>query len=490
MPVAERPDVRTLDNFIGGRWVKARASDFFDVHNPAVGDIIGRTPLSTAADVDAAVQAAAQAFPAWRDTPVNSRAQYLYKFKQLCEQHFEELAHSVTTEHGKTLGEARGSVRRGIDCIEVACGAPTLMQGVALEDLSAGVDCHVVRQPLGVVAAIVPFNFPVMVPMWFLPFAIVTGNTFVLKPSEQVPLSQRMMVDFLRQCDLPPGVVNLVNGGREVVDAICDHPGIRAVSFVGSTPVARHVYQRATHAGKRAQALGGAKNFVVIMPDADFDRAIDAISESFYGCAGERCLAGSMLIPVGDAHREARDRMVAAAQALKVGDGAMPGVTMGPVISARHRDKVLGYIEKGVSEGAQLLVDGRNTRVEDRPNGYFVGPTVFDNVSAKMAIGHEEIFGPVASISPVKTLEEAIAMMKAHPNANATSIFTSSGKAAREFAKHATASMVGVNIGVAAPMAYFPFGGAKDSFFGDLKAHGRDGIEFYTDKKVTISRWF
>jgi malonate-semialdehyde dehydrogenase (acetylating)/methylmalonate-semialdehyde dehydrogenase len=490
MPVAERPDVRTLDNFIGGRWVKARANDFFDVHNPAVGDVIGRTPLSTAEDVDAAVQAASHAFPDWRDTPVNARAQYLYKFKSLCEQHFEELALLVTTEHGKTLSEARGSVRRGIDCIEVACGAPTLMQGVALEDISAGVDCHVVRQPLGVVAAIVPFNFPVMVPMWFLPFAIVTGNTFVLKPSEQVPLSQRMMVDLLRQCDLPPGVVNLVNGGRDVVNAICDHPGIRAVSFVGSTPVARHVYQRATHAGKRAQALGGAKNFVVIMPDANFDRAIDAISESFYGCAGERCLAGSMLIPVGEAHREARERMVAAAKALKVGDGALPGVTMGPVISAGHRDKVVGYIEKGVAEGAQLLVDGRQTRVEDRPNGYFVGPTVFDNVSAKMAIGHDEIFGPVASIAPVKTLDEAIAMMKAHPNANATSIFTSSGKAAREFAKHATASMVGVNIGVAAPMAYFPFGGAKDSFFGDLKAHGRDGIEFYTDKKVTISRWF
>jgi malonate-semialdehyde dehydrogenase (acetylating)/methylmalonate-semialdehyde dehydrogenase len=490
MPVAERPDVRTLDNFIGGRWVKARATNFFDVHNPAVGDVIGRTPLSTAEDVDDAVKAAAAAFPGWRETPVNARAQYLYKFKALCEQHFEELAHSVTTEHGKTLSEARGSVRRGIDCIEVACGAPTLMQGFALEDISSGVDCHVVRQPLGVVAAIVPFNFPVMVPMWFLPFAIVTGNTFVLKPSEQVPLSQRMMIEFLRQCDLPPGVVNLVNGGRDVVDAICDHPGIRAVSFVGSTPVARHVYQRATHAGKRAQALGGAKNFVVILPDADFDRAIDAISESFYGCAGERCLAGSMLIPVGDAHREARDRMVGAAKALKVGDGTMPGVTMGPVISAGHRDKVIGYIEKGVAEGAQLLVDGRQTRVEDRPNGYFVGPTVFDNVSATMAIGHDEIFGPVAAICPVKTIEDAIAMMHAHPNANATSIFTSSGKAAREFAKHASASMVGVNIGVAAPMAYFPFGGAKDSFFGDLKAHGRDGIEFYTDKKVTISRWF
>jgi malonate-semialdehyde dehydrogenase (acetylating)/methylmalonate-semialdehyde dehydrogenase len=483
-------DVQPLDNFIGGRWVNARATDFFDVHNPAVGDVIGRTPLSSAADVDAAVQAATSAFPAWRDTPVNARAQVLYKFKALLEQHFEELARIVTTEHGKTLDEARGSVRRGIECVEVACGAPSLMQGSGLEDIAAGIDCHVVRQPIGVCAAIAPFNFPAMVPMWFLPFAIVTGNTFILKPSEQVPLSQRKMAEFLALSDLPHGVVNLVNGGREVVEALCDHAGIRAVSFVGSTAVARQVYQRGTHAGKRVQALGGAKNFVVVMPDANLDRSIDVISESFYGCAGERCLAGSMLVPVGDVHRETRDRMVAAARALKVGDGAQPGVTMGPVISAKHRQRVLGYIDKGVSEGAKLLVDGRATRVPDRPNGYFVGPTVFDEVSMKMAIGSEEIFGPVAAIAPVKTLEEAIALMRSHPNANATSIFTTSGKAAREFAKHATASMVGVNIGVAAPMAYFPFGGAKDSFFGDLKAHGRDGIEFYTDKKVTISRWF
>jgi malonate-semialdehyde dehydrogenase (acetylating) / methylmalonate-semialdehyde dehydrogenase len=487
---ASPTDVQTLDNFIGGRWVKAQATEFFDVHNPAVGDVIGRTPLSTSGDVDAAVQAAAKAFPAWRDTPVNARAQVLYKTKALMEANFEEMARIVTTEHGKTLDEARGSVRRGIECIEVACGAPSLMQGAALEDISAGIDCHFVRQPLGVCAAIAPFNFPAMVPMWFLPFAIVTGNTFVLKPSEQVPLSQRRMMDFLKQADLPPGVVNLVNGGREVVDAICDHPGIRAISFVGSTPVAKHVYQRGTHAGKRVQALGGAKNFVVVMPDADLERSIGIISESFYGCAGERCLAGSMLVPIGEAHRETRDRMVEAAKALKVGDGTQPGVTMGPVISAKHRERVVGYIEKGLSDGAKLLVDGRQTRVPDRPNGYFVGPTVFDEVSPAMAIGHEEIFGPVASICPVKTLDEAIALMKAHPNANATSIFTSSGKSAREFAKHATASMVGVNIGVAAPMAYFPFGGAKDSFFGDLKAHGRDAFEFYTDKKVTISRWF
>ena len=488
--VADRPDVVTLDNFIGGRWVKSRTSEYFDVHNPARGDVIGRTPMSTAADVDAAVQAAAQAFPRWRETPVNARAQVLFRFKALLEEHFDEMARIVTTEHGKTLDEARGSVRRGIECVEVACGAPSLMQGYGLEDIAVGIDCHVVRQPLGVCAAIAPFNFPAMVPMWFLPFAIVTGNTFVLKPSEQVPLSQRRMAEFLQQCDLPDGVVNLVNGGRDVVNAICDHPGIRAVSFVGSTPVARHVYQRATHSGKRVQALGGAKNFVVVMPDADLDRSIGVITESFYGCAGERCLAGSVLVPVGDVHRETRDRMVASARALKVGDGLEPGVTMGPVISASHKQRVVGYIEKGVVEGAKLLVDGRQTRVDDRPNGFFVGPTIFDDVAPGMAIGQEEIFGPVASIAPVKSLDEAIALMKAHPNANATSIFTSSGKAAREFAKYATASMVGVNIGVAAPMAYFPFGGAKDSFFGDLKAHGRDAFEFYTDKKVTISRWF
>src|SRR5437762_4819746 len=479
-----------LRNFIGGRWVKAQTTEFFDVHNPAIGEVIGRTPLSTSADVDAAVLAAPHAFPAWRDSPVNARAQVLFRLKAQLEQHFDEMARIVTTEHGKTIDEARGSVRRGIECVEVACGAPSLMQGSGLEDIATGIDCHVVRQPLGVCAAIAPFNFPATVPMWFLPFAIVAGNTFVLKPSEQVPLSQRRTVELLKEAGLPTGVVNLVNGGREVVDAICDHPGIRAVSFVGSTPVARHVYQRASHAGKRVQALGGAKNFVIVMPDADLERSMAVITESFYGCAGERCLAGSMLVPVGGVHQETRERLVESAKGLKIGDGLQPGVGMGPVISARHRERVIGYIDKGVSEGAKLLVDGRQTRVADRPNGFFVGPTVFDEVSPKMAIGREEIFGPVASIAPVKSLDEALALMHAHPNANATSIFTSSGKAAREFARYADASMVGVNIGVAAPMAYFPFGGAKDSFFGDLKAHGRDGIEFYTDKKVTISRWF
>jgi len=484
------PDAAALENFVGGAWIASRASEHLDVHNPATGEVIARTPLSTAEDLDDAVAAARKAFPAWRDTPPSVRARAMFRFRALLEEHLEELSRIVTTEHGKTLEEARGSVRRGIECVEVACGAPSLAMGYGLENISSGIDSQVIRQPIGVCAAIAPFNFPAMVPLWFLPFAVATGNTFVVKPSEQVPLTQKRIFELLARCDLPPGVANLVNGGRAVVEAICDHPGIRAVSFVGSTPVARAVYRRATHAGKRVQALGGAKNFVVVMPDADLDRAMPIITESFYGCAGERCLAGSVLVPVGEAHGRARDRMVDAARALRVGDGAEPGVDMGPVISAAHRERVAGYVAKGVSEGARLLLDGRGLTVPGRERGFFLGPSVFDGVLPGMTIGRDEIFGPVASITPVQTLDEAIAVMHAHPNANATSIFTSSGKAAREFARHATASMVGVNIGVAAPMAQFPFGGAKDSFFGDLKVHGRDAFEFYTDKKVVISRWF
>ncbi len=483
-------DVEILRNFIGGRWVKSRTREFLDVYNPAKGEVIAKTPLSTSEDLDQAVAAAKKAFPPWRDTPPVVRARAMFKFKALLEEHFEELARTVTTEHGKTLEESRGSVRRAIECVEVACGTPSLMMGYGLENIASGIDCNVIRQPLGVCVAIAPFNFPAMVPLWFLPFAVATGNTFIVKPSEQVPLSQRFIFRLLEKCDLPPGVVNLLNGGREVVEAICDHPDIRAVSFVGSTAVARSVYRRATQAGKRVQALGGAKNFIVVLPDADFDRSIGVITESFYGCAGERCLAGSVLVPVGEAHREARGRMVESAKSIQVGDGTEPGVSMGPVIRAKHRERVVGYIEKGIAEGAKLLLDGRDLKVPNREKGFFLGPSLFDDVAPTMTIGREEIFGPVASITPVKTLEEAIRVMHAHPNANATSIFTSSGKAAREFARLASASMVGVNIGVAAPMAHFPFGGAKDSFFGDLKVHGRDAYEFYTDKKVVISRWF
>ncbi|HSD72749.1 MAG TPA: CoA-acylating methylmalonate-semialdehyde dehydrogenase [Thermoanaerobaculia bacterium] len=487
---ASASEAEILRNYVGGRWVKSHAREFLDVYNPARGEVIARTPLSTGEDLDAAVVAAKKVFPEWRDTPAVVRSRALFRFRQLLEDNFEELSRTVTIEHGKTIDESRGSVRRGIECVEVACGTPSLMMGYALENIASGIDCNVIRQPIGVCAAIAPFNFPAMVPLWFLPFAVATGNTIIVKPSEQVPLSQRLVFQLLEKCDLPPGVVSLVNGSREVVEAICDHPEIRAVSFVGSTPVARTVWRRATHAGKRVQALGGAKNFIVVMPDADWDRSISSITESFYGCAGERCLAGSVLVPVGEAHEEARDRMAEAAKALRVGDGLEKGVQMGPVISARHREKVVGYIHKGLEEGAKLVVDGRKVRVGGSEKGFFLGPTLFDDVKPSMAIGHEEIFGPVASITPVKTLAEAIEVMHAHPNANATSIFTSSGKAAREFARLASASMVGVNVGVAAPMAYFPFGGARDSFFGDLKVHGRDAYEFYTDKKVVISRWF
>ena len=477
-----------LSNYVDGRWVASTATEHVNVTNPARGIVIAQTPLSPAPDVDAAVRAATAAYPGWSETPAVVRARAMFRFKQLLEEQFEDLARLVTTEHGKTVAESRGSVRRAIECVEVACGAPSLLMGHGLENVSAGIDCVAMRQPIGVCAAIAPFNFPAMVPLWFLPFAVVCGNTFVLKPSEQVPLSAQKMFELLGQCDLPPGVINMVHGGREVVEAICDHPGINAVSFVGSTPVARFVYRRATNAGKRVQALGGAKNFIVVMPDADLDRAMPAIAESFYGCAGERCLAGSILVPVGEAHAEVRDRMVAAAEAITVGDGFEPGVDMGPVISATHRERVLSYVEKGVAEGARLVADGRARKLPRE--GFFVGPTVFDQVSLDMSIGREEIFGPVATVAPVTRVEDVFQMMRQHPNANATSIFTSSGKAAREFSHRATASMVGVNIGVAAPMSYFPFGGARDSFFGDLKVHGRDAFAFYTDQKVTISRWF
>jgi malonate-semialdehyde dehydrogenase (acetylating)/methylmalonate-semialdehyde dehydrogenase len=477
-----------VPHFIGGRWVTSSATEFVPVHNPARGVVIAKTPLAPKNDVDAAVQAATSAFGEWSETPPVVRARAMFKFKQLLEEHFEEIAKIVTTEHGKTLDESRGSLRRGIECVEVACGAPSLLMGYGLENVASGIDCMVMRQPIGVCAAIAPFNFPAMVPLWFLPFAVVSGNTFVLKPSEQVPLTMKRIFELLEKCDLPGGVVNLVQGGKDVVEAICDHPGIRAVSFVGSTPIARLVYQRATQAGKRVQALGGAKNFIVVMPDADLDKSIPVITESFYGCAGERCLAGSVLLPVGEAHKPTRERLIDAARSLKIGDGLEPGVTMGPVISGKHRDRVLGYVAHGVKEGAKLALDGRAAKLPE--NGFFVGPTVFDEVAPEMVVGREEIFGPVAGIHRVQTLDDAFRVMEAHPNANATSIFTSSGKAARDFAHRATASMVGVNIGVAAPMAYFPFGGARDSFFGDLKVHGRDAFQFYTDGKVTISRWY
>jgi malonate-semialdehyde dehydrogenase (acetylating) / methylmalonate-semialdehyde dehydrogenase len=439
--------------------------------------------------VSEAVRAAREAFPKWRETPVVQRARFLFKFKSLLEQNFEEIARLVTQENGKTIDEARGSLRRGLENVEHACGMPALMMGDALEDISSGIDCEYVRQPMGVFAAVTPFNFPAMVPLWFYPYAIGAGNTFVLKPSEQVPLAQLRIVELLHQAGLPPGVMNVVHGGKDAVDALLRHPDVVGVSFVGSSPIARYIYKTAAEYGKRVQALGGAKNHMIVMPDADMDKAVGIISESVFGCAGQRCLAGSMIVGTGKSYGPLRDKLVQSAKNLRLGNGLDAGVSMGPVVSHKHRERVLSYIETGIAEGAKLAVDGRKVTVPQYPKGAFVGPTVFDQVDSAMKIGREEIFGPVASVTHAETLDEAIAGVHKSEFANAVSIFTTSGRPAREFRYRVGVSMIGVNIGVAAPMAFFPFGGTKGSFFGDLKAHGKDSIEFYTDKKVVISRW-
>jgi len=479
----------TLRNYIGGEWVTAQATEYLDITNPATGEALGQVPLSTAGDVDQAVAAARHAFLTWREVPPVVRARYLFAFKALLEEHFEEVSATVTRENGKILSESRGSVRRGIENVEHACGIPTLMMGRTLEDVATGIDCEYIRQPLGVFAAVTPFNFPAMVPLWFWPYAIATGNTFILKPSEQVPFSPTRIVALAHEAGIPPGVLNLVHGGKDAVNALLAHPGIAGISFVGSSPVARHVYLEAARTGKRVQALGGAKNHIVVMPDADLDRSVENVTESIFGCAGQRCLAGSVVVATGKAYEPFRDRLVNAASNLTLGNGMDADVTMGPVVSRRQKERVLGYVDAGEADGAKLLLDGRGTRVATYPDGHFVGPTVFDGVEPSMSIGQDEIFGPVASVTQVSNLDEAVQMIQRSGFANATSIFTTSGRAAREFRYRVGVSMIGVNIGVAAPMAFFPFGGTKGSFYGDLKAHGSDSIEFYTDKKVVISRW-
>jgi malonate-semialdehyde dehydrogenase (acetylating)/methylmalonate-semialdehyde dehydrogenase len=445
--------------------------------------------LSGVTEVSEAVHAAREAFPAWRATPVVQRCRVLFRFKTLLEEHFDEIARIVVQENGKTLDEAKGSVRRGIENVEHACGMPTLMLGDSLEDVASGIDSEYFRQPMGVFTAITPFNFPAMVPLWFYPYAIAAGNTFVLKPSEQVPLTQVRVVELLEQAGLPNGVMNVVHGGKEAVDALLRHPDIVGVSFVGSSPVARYIYRTAAEQGKRVQALGGAKNHIIVMPDADLGRAIGAITESVFGCAGQRCLAGSVIVGTDKAFHPLKDGLVDAARSLRLGNGLDAGVTMGPVVSQAHRERVLGYVDSGVAAGAQLAVDGRGAKVAQYPNGAFVGPTLFENADPAAAISREEIFGPVATVSQATSLDDAIERVRASEFANAVSIFTSSGRTAREFRHRVGVSMIGVNVGVAAPMAFFPFGGTKGSFFGDLKAHGRDSVEFYTDKKVVISRW-
>lgn len=482
--------VTTLLNYIGGRWTPAVGPSTLPVVDPATGTQLAQVPMSGADDVAAAVQAARAAFETWQFVPPVDRARVLFRFKALLDEHKDELAAIVTAEHGKTLGESAGDVRRGIENVEHACGIPTLMMGDALQDVARGIDCFTLRQPLGVFAVVAPFNFPAMVPLWFVPYAVATGNTVVLKPSEQCPMTQAKVVELAIEAGMPSGVLNLVHGGRDVVEALCDHPDIAGISFVGSTPVAKAVYQRASSQGKRVQALGGAKNHIIVTPDADLDQATSIATESVFGCTGQRCLAGSVVVAVGSAYEPLKERLVEAARRLVLGAGNDPRTTMGPLVSKAQRDKVVRCIEEAVAQGGRLLVDGRErSSVPEFPSGAFLGPTLVDGVTDEMTVAREEVFGPVMAIRHATDLQDAIAMVRRSRFANACSIVTSSGAAARTFRSRVGVSMLGVNVGIAAPMAFFPFGGLKDSFFGDIKAHGADSIRFFTDAKVVIERW-
>jgi malonate-semialdehyde dehydrogenase (acetylating) / methylmalonate-semialdehyde dehydrogenase len=474
-------------NLIGGAWEDRNGREIEPVYDPATGEVIAETPLSTAEDVERAVTKAQEAFPTWSATPVVERARLLFRFKALLEEHFEELRDLVTLENGKDAKDAGGEVRRGIEVVEFACGMPTLLMGETVRDVARGIDNASYRFPLGVVAAITPFNFPCMVPLWTLPIAIGAGNTYILKPSERTPLSAVRLGELLGEAGLPDGVFSIVNGAREAVDAILEHPGIKAVSFVGSQPVAEHVYKHGTAHKKRVQALAGAKNSMIAMPDAVLDKAVPNIISSAYGNAGERCLAGSVLVAVGSEQQQ--DRLVEAvreaASAMKVGPGYEDG-ELTPVIRDSHRQKVRSYVDLGEEEGAKVVLDGREL---PREEGFFFGPTILDNVSGDMRVAREEIFGPVLSVVRVGSLDEAIEFTNTSPFGNACSIYTESGAAVRHWRENVEAGMLGVNVGVAAPMAFFPFNGVKNSFYGDLHATGKDGVRFFTENKVEISRW-
>jgi malonate-semialdehyde dehydrogenase (acetylating) / methylmalonate-semialdehyde dehydrogenase len=476
-------------NYIGGEWYRSLSSESTDILNPANAELLARVPLADRDDVAMAVRAASAAFPEWRRTPPQNRIQYLFKFKHLLEEHSDEIARLTTQENGKTLAESRAELQRAIENVEVACGIPTLMQGYNLEDVATGIDEIMIRQPLGVAAAITPFNFPAMVPLWFLPYAIACGNTFILKPSERVPLTARRLIELLHETGIPKGVVNLIVGGKAAVDGLLEHPDVRAVSFVGSTPVARHVYAYGAAHGKRVQCQGGAKNYVVVMPDADLDMSAKIVSDSAFGCAGQRCLAVSAAITVGNASKEFTNAIVDLASNLHVGNGLEEGIQMGPVISQASKTRIEQLIGKGLKHGGKAILDGRNAEIKGGENGAFLKPTILTDIAQDNELTSTEIFGPVLALKPVKDLDEAIEILSQSAYGNAASIFTSSGNHARKFRYEAPAGNVGVNIGVAAPMAYFPFSGWKDSFLGALHGQGRDGVEFYTDKKVVIERW-
>jgi malonate-semialdehyde dehydrogenase (acetylating)/methylmalonate-semialdehyde dehydrogenase len=483
------PPLTRLSNFMNGRWVESTASEWVDVTNPATGETIAKVPLCSTAEVAAVVDSAAAAYPEWRRTPPEDRIQPLFRLKQLLEDHLDELSRIITEENGKTFAEAKAEFRRAIENVEVACGIPMMMQGYNLEDVARGIDETMIRQPLGVVAAITAFNFPGMIPFWFLPYAIACGNTFIVKPSERVPLTMRRVFELLEQTGLPKGVVNLVNGGKDVSNALIDHPRVRAISFVGSTPVARQVYARSGANGKRAQCQGGAKNHVIVLPDADMQMATQIISDSAFGCAGQRCLAVSVAVTVGEAQKTFRDAITDSAANLRVGNGLDQGVQMGPVITPQSKSRIESLIAAGERQGAKVLLDGRNAKIPGYESGSFVNPTILDNLPATSELADTEIFGPVLSLIHAQDMDEAMAFLERSPFGNQASLFTSSGAAARRFRYEAPAGNIGINIGVAAPMAYFPFSGWKDSFFGIMHGQGRDAVEFYTVKKVVVERW-
>ena len=476
-----------LKNFIGGEWVAAQTSEYLDVPNPATEEVLARVPMSSAADVDAAVKAARSAFVDWSELAVPERANYMFLFREALNDYREELTRLCTTENGKVYSDSAGEVRRGIEVVDFACGMPTLMMGTNLDQISKGIDSEMVRFPVGVCAGITPFNFPFMVPLWMYPIALAAGNTFILKPSERTPLSAVRTIEILAEIGLPPGVINIVHGGADAVTELCSNPGIDAVSFVGSAKVAKIVYETSAKHGKRVQALGGAKNHIIVMPDAVLEPSIANITESAFGNAGQRCLAGSVMTVVGKARDEFLPRFVENADHLRMGFGLDEDVDMGPVIRDDSRRRILGYVERGVSDGARVLRDGRDGTPA---KGYFLGPTILEvDPAAEMA--RDELFGPVLSVLKADSVEAALELMRTtNEYGNAGSIFTSSGKAAREFKRRSSAGMLGVNIGVAAPMAFFPFSGRRNSFFGDLHVTGRDGVEFYTTKKMITTRWF
>jgi malonate-semialdehyde dehydrogenase (acetylating)/methylmalonate-semialdehyde dehydrogenase len=481
--------VPSVDLWIAGKSRQATATRFGSVTNPATGAVTKKVPFCNAADVDAAVKAAAAAFPEWRDTPPLRRARVMQKFLQLMQANQKELARLVTGEHGKTLPDAMGSVQRGIEVVEFACGIPHLLKGEHSENVGSGVDCHTVRQPVGVCAGITPFNFPVMVPLWMFPVAIACGNTFILKPSEKVPSASMRMAELFKEAGLPDGVMNVVHGDKETVDAILNHPGIHAVSFVGSTPIAKYIYETCAKQGKRVQALGGAKNHAVVLPDADLEFTADALIGAAYGSAGERCMAISAVVAVGAAADPLVRLLKQKAEAIVIGPGDKEGVDMGPLVTAQHRDKVKGYVDQGVKEGAKAVLDGRAHKVPGYENGYYLGTTLFDNVKPDMKIYQDEIFGPVLVVLREKTLDDAIALVNRNPYANGTAIFTESGGAARRFENEIQVGMVGVNVPIPVPVAFYSFGGWKGSLFGDLHVHGMEGVKFYTRTKVITTRW-